>query len=82
MAVYLVTGAAGFIGANYVHHLLDWEPDARVVAVDYLGFAGNLANLEPIRDRITFERADIADPAMMEAIYRRYPAGLRGQLRR
>ncbi|MBF6100508.1 GDP-mannose 4,6-dehydratase [Nocardia cyriacigeorgica] len=72
MAVYLVTGAAGFIGANYVHHLLGWEPDAQVVAVDYLGFAGNMDNLEPVTDRVTFERADIADPAAMETIYRRY----------
>ncbi|WP_068003255.1 dTDP-glucose 4,6-dehydratase [Nocardia pseudobrasiliensis] len=72
MAVYLVTGAAGFIGANYVHRLLEWEPEARVVAVDYIGFAGNLANLDPVIDRITFERADIADLAAMEAVYRRH----------
>lgn len=72
MAVYLVTGAAGFIGANYVHQLLGWEPDAQVVAVDYLGFAGNLANLEPVRDRVILEQADIADSTVMEAIYRRY----------
>ncbi|KZM69770.1 dTDP-glucose 4,6-dehydratase [Nocardia terpenica] len=72
MSVYLVTGAAGFIGANYVHHLLGWEPDAEVVAVDYIGFAGNLANLDPVIDRIVFEKADIADLEVMEAIYRRY----------
>ncbi len=50
MAVYLVTGAAGFIGANYVHRLLEWEPEARGVAVDYIGFAGNLAKLGPVID--------------------------------
>ncbi|QIS23372.1 dTDP-glucose 4,6-dehydratase [Nocardia terpenica] len=72
MSVYLVTGAAGFIGANYVHHLLGWEPDAEVVAVDYIGFAGNLANLDAVIDRIVFEKADIADLEAMEAIYRRY----------
>ncbi|WP_169331669.1 NAD-dependent epimerase/dehydratase family protein [Nocardia paucivorans] len=43
MAVCLVTGAAGFIGANYVHFLIEREPDAQVVAVDYIGLAGNLA---------------------------------------
>lgn len=72
MSVYLVTGAAGFIGANYVHRLLEWEPDARVVAVDYIGFAGHMSNLETVADRIVFERADIADIELMEAIYRRY----------
>ncbi|WP_459549223.1 dTDP-glucose 4,6-dehydratase [Nocardia sp. X0981] len=72
MAVYLVTGAAGFIGANYVHLLSGWEPDAQVVAVDYVGFAGNVANLDPVIDQVTFERVDIADPAAMETIYRRY----------
>ncbi|WP_280426400.1 dTDP-glucose 4,6-dehydratase [Nocardia carnea] len=72
MSVYLVTGAAGFIGANYVHRLLEWEPDAQVVAVDYIGFAGNEANLDPVRDRIVFERADIADFDAMTDIYRRY----------
>ncbi|WP_330230350.1 GDP-mannose 4,6-dehydratase [Nocardia sp. NBC_00508] len=72
MSVYLVTGAAGFIGANYVHHLLEWEPDAQVVVVDYIGFAGNLANLDAVIDRIVFEKADIADLEVMEALYRRH----------
>ncbi|CCF64057.1 dTDP-glucose 4,6-dehydratase [Nocardia cyriacigeorgica] len=70
--VYLVTGAAGFIGANYVHLLAQWEPRAEIVAVDHLGFASNLANLDPVRDRIVFERADIADATAMAALYRRY----------
>lgn len=72
MARYLVTGAAGFIGANYVHLLLQWEPDAQVIAVDYIGVAGNLANLDSVRDRIVFEQADIADFEAMAAIYRRH----------
>lgn len=71
-SVYLVTGAAGFIGANYVHHLLDWEPDAEVVAVDYIGVAGNRANLDGTARPITFEQADIADLDAMIALYRRY----------
>ncbi|CAM3997007.1 GDP-mannose 4,6-dehydratase [Nocardiopsis rhodophaea] len=73
MAVYLVTGAAGFIGANYVHHLLEWESsDVEVIAVDSLGFSGNYANLDPVADRIVFEKADIADFESMEEIYRRF----------
>ncbi|MGW4111288.1 dTDP-glucose 4,6-dehydratase [Actinosynnema sp. NPDC004786] len=70
MATYLVTGAAGFIGANYVHFLVDREPGARVVAVDYLGFAANLPNLDPVRDRVEFRQVDIADLERMEALYR------------
>lgn len=72
MAVYLVTGAAGFIGANYVHLVLEREPDARLVGVDYLGFAANLANLDPVLDHIVFEKADIADLHAMLAIYRKH----------
>ncbi|WP_406267382.1 GDP-mannose 4,6-dehydratase [Nocardia sp. NBC_00881] len=72
MSVYLVTGAAGFIGANYVHRLLEWETAAEVVAVDYIGFAGNTANLDPVADRVVFEQADIAELETMEAVYRRY----------
>ncbi|GAA3853244.1 dTDP-glucose 4,6-dehydratase [Streptomyces sedi] len=72
MPVYLVTGAAGFIGANYVRHLLEWEADAEVVAVDYLGFAGNRSNLDGVSDRVVFEQADIADLDTMRALYRRY----------
>lgn len=70
MAVYLVSGAAGFIGANYVNFVLDREPDARVVAVDYLGSASNVANLDSVADRVTFERADIAEMDAMKAVYR------------
>jgi dTDP-glucose 4,6-dehydratase len=69
VATYLVTGSCGFIGANFVHHLLDREPDARVVAVDNLGFAANEPNLEPVRARIDLEIADIADLARMSAVY-------------
>jgi dTDP-glucose 4,6-dehydratase len=72
MSVYLVTGAAGFIGANYVHHLLGWEPDAEVVAVDYIGVAGNRANLEGMARPIAFEHADIADLDTMMDLYRQY----------
>ncbi|WP_054816104.1 dTDP-glucose 4,6-dehydratase [Nocardia arizonensis] len=72
MSVYLVTGAAGFIGANYVHFLAEHEPDAHVVAVDYIGFAGNIANLDSVIDKVSFVQADIADLAAMEAVYRQY----------
>ncbi len=69
MTTYLVTGACGFIGANFVHFLRDIEPEARVVAVDNLGFAANEPNLDAVRDAITFVVADIADYVAMAAIY-------------
>jgi dTDP-glucose 4,6-dehydratase len=72
MATYLVTGACGFIGSNFVYHLLDREPDAAVVAVDNLGFAANPANLEPLRGRIDLVVADICDFAGMARIYERF----------
>ncbi len=69
MATYLVTGAAGFIGSNFVHYLLSDVPGAEVVALDNLGFAASLANLDPVRDRIRFVEADIADLSAMRGVY-------------
>jgi dTDP-glucose 4,6-dehydratase len=63
----LVTGGAGFIGANFVQHVLATHPADEVLTVDLLTYAGNLANLEPVMvdPRHRFLRADIADPAAM-----------------
>jgi dTDP-glucose 4,6-dehydratase len=72
MKTYLVTGACGFIGSNYCHHVLENRPDARVVAVDNLGFASNEANLDQIRDSLTLEVGDIADYERMREIYQVY----------
>jgi dTDP-glucose 4,6-dehydratase len=69
MTVYLVTGAAGFIGANYVHFLRDVEPDATVVGIDYLGFASNIANLADAGPRFSFEQCDISDADRIAAVY-------------
>jgi dTDP-glucose 4,6-dehydratase len=57
-----VTGGAGFIGANYVHHVLATTSD-RVVVFDKLTYAGNLANLADVQGdpRYTFIHADICD---------------------
>jgi dTDP-glucose 4,6-dehydratase len=57
----LVTGGAGFIGANFVRYWSQNHPRDHVVAYDLLTYAGNLANLEDIRDRIAFVRGDIGD---------------------
>jgi dTDP-glucose 4,6-dehydratase len=57
----LVTGAAGFIGSNFVHYWLERHPDDELIALDLLTYAGNRANLEAVDDRITFVEGDIAD---------------------
>jgi dTDP-glucose 4,6-dehydratase len=67
MPTLLVTGAAGFIGSNFVRHWLDRHPGDGMVAVDLLTYAGNRPNLADVEDRITFLRADIGDEAAMTA---------------
>ena len=59
----LITGAAGFIGANFTHYWARAHPDDRLVAYDALTYAGNLENLAPLRDRpdFSFVHADICD---------------------
>ena len=67
----LVTGGAGFIGANFVHHLLTTYPDYRVVVFDKLTYAGNLDNLKPVEDNphYRFVQGDICDAqAVRDAI--------------
>src|SRR5687768_16081954 len=65
----LVTGGAGFIGANFVHHTVENHPDYEVVVVDAFTYAGHRASLAPVADRITVIEADICDePAMDDAM--------------
>jgi dTDP-glucose 4,6-dehydratase len=57
----LVTGGAGFIGANYVRQTVADRPDIAVTVVDSLGYAANLASLAPVRDQIDLITGSIAD---------------------
>jgi len=61
--VVLVTGGAGFIGANHVHHLLATDGATKVVVLDALTYAGNPQNLSPVAgdDRFVFVEGDIRD---------------------
>ena len=66
----LVTGGAGFIGSNYVHLVLEEHPDDSVTVLDKLTYAGNLGNLEDVRERIRFIEGDIADAAVVDDLVR------------
>ena len=46
----LVTGGAGFIGANFIHHVLANEPEITIVNLDKLTYAGSLNNLQQLSD--------------------------------
>ncbi len=63
MRKLLVTGGAGFIGGNFVHHWLRKHPGDRVVVLDALTYAGNAANLESLRANASFRfvHGDICD---------------------
>jgi len=62
----LVTGGAGFIGANFVHQTVAERPDAEVTVLDALTYAGNKSSLDSIADRITFVHGDITDAVLVD----------------
>src|SRR5450830_1525353 len=66
----LVTGAAGFIGTNFVHFWAEHHSGDAIVGLDALTYAGNLANLEPLanNERFTFIKGDIRDGDTMRDI--------------
>ena len=68
----LVTGGAGFIGSNYVRHVLTVHPGDSVVNLDKLTYAGNLENLRDVENnpRYAFVRGDICDGALVREAMR------------
>jgi len=64
----LVTGGAGFIGANFVHWTRRHRPDARLTVLDALTYAGNQASLSGVRDEIDFVHGNIADAALVDGL--------------
>ena len=71
MKTYLVTGAAGFIGANYLKYISTLHKDINIIVVDVLTYAGNLGTIEEeLKDsRIKFEKVDIRDREGIERIF-------------
>lgn len=74
MKTVLVTGGAGFIGANYVEYLLNLEQSYQVIVLDKLTYAGNLENLELARNytNFTFVKGDIADVTLLKTLFDQY----------
>lgn len=63
MTNIIVTGGAGFIGSNFIFHMLKSHPDYRIICLDALTYAGNLSTLEPVmqNDNFRFVKASITD---------------------
>ena len=74
MKTYLVTGAAGFIGANYIKYILKKHNDISIVVLDLLTYAGYLGTIaEDIdNERCTFIKGNICDSALADDIFARY----------
>ncbi len=64
----IVTGGAGFIGSNFIFHMLEVYPEYRIICLDKLTYAGNLSTLEKVKDNKNFRfvKADICD---RQAVY-------------
>jgi len=66
----LITGGAGFIGSNFVHYWLEQYPSERLIVLDALTYAGNMANLSSVEDnpQFTFVHGDILDTELVEQL--------------
>ena len=67
----VITGGAGFIGSNFVHHWCENYPEDRVIVLDALTYAGNLHNLATLKDRnnLRFLQGDICDRALVDELF-------------
>ena len=74
MKTYLVTGAAGFIGSNYIKYILKKHDDIKVVILDALTYAGNLATIanDIDNERCFFVRGNICDSELIERLFADY----------
>lgn len=67
----LVTGGAGFIGSNFIFHMLKEHPTYRIVCLDALTYAGNLSTLEPVMNnsKFRFVKGDITDRELVDKLF-------------
>ncbi len=75
MKTYLVTGGAGFIGSNFIHYMLKKYGDTiRIINYDALTYAGNLENLEELRDKenLIFVKGDVVDKEKVSKLFKEY----------
>lgn len=70
----LVTGGAGFIGANFIPYFLNKNQNVKVVNIDLLTYAGDLNNLKEVEsnDRYTFVQGDICDRELVESLFEKH----------
>jgi len=64
----LVTGGAGFIGANFVHYTLQHRPEYQITVLDLLTYAGDESTLEAVKDQITFVKGDVSDAKLIDRL--------------
>lgn len=74
MKSLLVTGGAGFIGANFVHYWMETYPQDKVVVLDALTYAGNEANLDPVKENSNFVfcHGNICDTPLVETLIKEH----------
>lgn len=70
----LVTGGAGFIGANFVHLLVRERPEVDVLVLDKLTYAGDRRSLEPVAERVELVVGDVADAELVDSLVARCDA--------
>lgn len=68
---YVITGGAGFIGGNFIHHMLNEYSDDRIICYDTLTYAGNLETLKPVikHPNFIFIKGDITDREQVNALF-------------
>lgn len=71
MKTYLITGGAGFIGSNFIHHMLNKYSEIKIINLDKLTYAGNLENLKDVENspNYMFIQGDICDKELVEKIF-------------
>ena len=74
MKTYLITGAAGFIGANFIKYMLAKYPEIKIVVLDLLTYAGNLGTIAEDIDgeRCEFVKGNICDRALTDELFAKY----------